>query len=97
MILTEEQLYCLNATCDDYENLTSIIGDIALSTNKEIDVEQAKLLLKQLLELKLLDIFTYDIVSQEYKKQTGSIGAIDSYWFYITDKGRSMLDEQWQE
>ena len=97
MKLRNIEIHVLNSLCDDYENVNSIQGDLLNVLKKRVQVKSIVEHLKKLSRLRLIDAYKYDIEKYVFIKQE-DLSTIDyvTSWFFITDRGREELDENWK-
>lgn len=97
MKISNEQVHCLNAICDDYEKIINITDEVVSETGKDLSFAQVESFLDKLVEMGLVNKYFYDTNDQSYVVDTPNSKPSASYWFYITDKGRDVLEENWQK
>lgn len=97
MKISNEQLHCLNALCDDYEDIFNVTNEVISQTGKKLSPTEVESLLDGLIELRLVDRFFYNSEIQSYVVDEGQSKPSNSCWFYITKKGRVALDENWND
>jgi len=87
------EMLCLNAICDDYENLIQIKEDIQRSLGYPPEDKEIRLCLTKLVEKGYAEVFEYDRTTLKYVKSVLSNDNWDDEWFLITGKGRIELDK----
>lgn len=75
-------LHCLNAVCDDDEDVASILGDVRQSTHGNVGAEEIVGCLGEL-------------EREGMVSRVQDVSGTD--WFRITPKGREELDANWVE
>ncbi|MFM8435851.1 MAG: hypothetical protein ACKOBP_11025 [Planctomycetia bacterium] len=75
-------LHCLNALCDDRENISSILSDVRHSTHGDISMHDISGCMEELA--------AEGLVSR-------TADAAGTQWFQLTAKGRQELDVNWVE
>jgi DNA-binding PadR family transcriptional regulator len=73
-------LHCLNALCDDRENVSSILYDVRHSTHGDISIDEVSGCLEEL---------TAEGMVSRAADEAGT------EWFELTSKGRQELDSAW--
>jgi len=97
MKLTILDVYCLNALCDDYENITTIMADVSRAANTGVPFDEIERCLRRLEIEELVTAFEYDIQKTKYIPSSHFEGKIKEKWYFITEKGRQELDSNWIE
>lgn len=87
-------MHCLNALCDDYENVASIIPDVRRATHFAVLEEDIEESIRQLVSDGLATVFAFDAEASKYVP-TDINAELSKNWFFITDKGRTELDRHW--
>jgi hypothetical protein len=92
------RLHCLNATCDDYENIASIQSQVFHDARVQLEPEQIIDYLKSLERENLVDVFVYDVAEESFKPVRDA-GRVDfrNCWFLINQNGRRYLGDHWPE
>lgn len=97
MKISIDKIHFLNAVCDDFENLESISKELGQLTGKEIIRSEFERLAAELIKFNLVEMYTYDSNNQNYVVTEDIPKSSTQTWFYITQKGRVVLDENWME
>jgi hypothetical protein len=95
MTLTLLDLHCLNALCDDYENIPSIREDVRRSAHGDVTEEEIR---DCLVELKIngwAAAFKFNVSQSQYVEVDDLNGDWPNMWFHITNEGRQELDRNW--
>lgn len=90
-------LHCLNALCDDYENVSSIKDEVHRSTHRKVSEYDIGLCLIDLTKRGLIEVFAFHPSQSRYIRVDEWLGNWKDKWFAITDKGRAELDLKWFE
>ena len=97
MKLTKFETFCLNTLCDDYENIALVQEQLCKDLNQsDITNKEVTKILQKLYQNGLVYSYIYD--SQNLKFCPTSFDSNFSqkeFWFYISDLGRKVLDENW--
>jgi hypothetical protein len=93
-------LHCLNAVCDDYENVESITAEVRRSSHGNVSDAEIAECLSELAAAGLVNVFHFDACSGRYEPVsfTQFVPAdLRRAWFLITPKGQEELDANWVE
>lgn len=93
-------LHCLNAVCDDYENIESITAEVRRSSHSNVTADEVAECLAEMAAARLIDVFRFDSQSGRYEQLSPATRAADGIqesWFLISQKGRRELDANWVE
>lgn len=90
-------LHCLNALCDDYESVTTILSDVRRATHGDIQAEDIKRTLADLAANNLISVYEFDAANSRYLAVTGTPASMNDRWFFITEDGRKRLNSEWVE
>jgi hypothetical protein len=88
-------LHCLNATCDDYENIQSILDDVRKAVHFPVEKEAVTQSVRKLHDQKLIDAFYYDAPKTSFVITNPGESQFEETWFSISEAGRRVLDEIW--
>jgi len=94
MPVTLLDLYCLNALCDDYENVASIQAGVRWATHGNINIteEEVKEGLIRLYKEGLVEVYDYDPLQTAFLLSEIA-GDWNRKWFFIAAAGRKELDQ----
>ena len=93
-------LHCLNAVCDDYENVESITAEVRRSSHGNVSDAEIAECLSELTAAGLVNVFRFDPHSGRYEPVPFAKVAAEGLrqvWFLITTKGHEELDANWVE
>lgn len=93
-------LHCLNAVCDDYENIESITAEVRRSSHGNVSSREVAECLAEMAAAQLVDVFRFDSRSGRYEPlppATLTVDGIQTSWFLIAPKGQRELDSNWVE
>jgi hypothetical protein len=90
-------LHCLNAVCDDYENIDSVLADVRQATSSDTNRERIKECFSRLVAQGLVSTYDYDTSKGKYVELSKPPSIGDNNWFFITAKGRNALDKEWPD
>ena len=96
MIKSSLKLHCLNAVCDDYENVTSVTSDVQNSLKDNIMDAEVRQCLDELMRSGCVNAFEFD-EHRGYIPISGANKEFGEIWFLISEKGKQTLDENWIE
>lgn len=91
-------LHCLNAVCDDYENLAGITEEVRRSSHGNVGNAEIAECLTEMVAAGLIDVFSFNPGSGHYLPVPIPMAAEDDLsaaWFLITTKGRGELTANW--
>jgi hypothetical protein len=91
-------LHCLNAVCDDYENVESITAEVRRSSHGNVCDSEIAECLAEMAAARLIDVFFFDPNSSRYALSSNTVitaETISGAWFLITPKGRGELAANW--
>ncbi len=100
MTVSIMDLHCLNAVCDDYENVESITAEVRRSSHGNVGDTEVAECLSELAAAGLLNVFHFNAGSSRYEPVLLKNFVRDELrraWFLITPKGREELDANWVE
>lgn len=90
-------LHCLNAVCDDYEDLTAIHAQVCRDTQRHVNVSEVEACVAELAAKGMIAVFVYDAEQARYVPRDHSTVGGPNRWFFITQEGRIALDQSWAE
>jgi hypothetical protein len=93
-------LHCLNAVCDDYENVESITAEVRRSSHGNVKADEVAECLAEMAAARLINVFRFDSRSGRYEPlspTTLTADGIQASWFLISPKGQCELDANWVE
>lgn len=93
-------LHCLNAVCDDYENIESITVEVRRSSRGNVTADEVAECLAEMATARLIDVFRFDTRSGRYEPLSLAPLTADDLqasWFLISPKGRRELEANWVE
>ena len=93
-------LHCLNAVCDDYENVESITAEVRRSSHGNVGDTEVADCLSELAAAGLVNVFHFNACSGRYEPVLLTKAVTDDLrraWFLITPKGQEELDANWVE
>jgi hypothetical protein len=93
-------LHCLNAVCDDYENVESITAEVRRSSHGNVSDAEIAECLSELAAAGLVHVFRFDPHSGRYEPvpfPKVAAEGLRQFWFLITPKGHEELDANWVE
>jgi hypothetical protein len=88
-------LHCLNALCDDYENLDAITSEVRKATHGAISKGEVAECLRHLVNNGLVTAFEFDGQHSKYIPVTTLENELSENWFLISEKGGTELDQNW--
>ena len=93
-------LHCLNAVCDDYEGLPTILEEVRRSSHGNVSLEEIAESMSELVRDGFVEAFQFDRSTGHYVRLavnnvTSGKSREEGMWFLITPKGRSELDANW--
>jgi len=100
MTVSIMDLHCLNAVCDDYENVESITSEVRRSSHGNVGDTEVADCLSELAAAGLVRVFRFDRHSSRYEPVPCAKVAAEGLrqvWFLITPKGQEELDANWVE
>lgn len=95
MTLTLLDLHCLNALCDDYENIASTMADVRRSAHGNVTEAEIRECLQELKSNGWASAYEFNSIKGEYIEISDLSGDWSNFWFLITDQGRRELDQNW--
>lgn len=95
MTLTLLDLHCLNAMCDDYENITSVMTSVRRDTHGNVNQMEIRECLVKLKSNGWATAYEFNPLSGKFVEANDLSGDWSSLWFLIADQGRKKLDENW--
>jgi hypothetical protein len=93
-------LHCLNAVCDDYENIESITAEVRRSSHGNVSAHEVAECLAEMAAARLVTVFRFDARSGRYEPlspATLTADAVQTSWFLISPIGQRELDANWVE
>lgn len=93
-------LHCLNAVCDDYENIESITAEVRRSSHGNVTADEVAECLAEMATARLIEVFRFDSGSGRYEPLSPAPLTADDHqtsWFLISAKGRRELEANWAE
>lgn len=90
-------LHCLNAVCDDYENVESIRDEVRRSSHGNVTDREIVESLHELVREGMVQAAEVDSVTGEFITRGLMSDGLSGMWFVITPKGRVELDANWVE
>lgn len=100
MTVSIMDLHCLNAVCDDYENVESITAEVRRSSHGNVGDTEVADCLSELAAAGLVNVFHFNACSGRYEPVSFTKVVTDDLrraWFLITSKGQEELDANWVE
>ena len=100
MTVSIMDLHCLNAVCDDYENVESITAEVRRSSHGNVGDTEVAECLSELAAAGLLNVFHFNACSGLYEHVLSTKVVphdLRRAWFLITPKGQEELDANWVE
>jgi hypothetical protein len=98
MILSKLDLLCLNSMSDDYEGISEIMKDVSKDIPGEVKKEDIITSIRRLVIDNDANVYVYDVKKQEFEiKPVNFFIDFDNrlIYFFLTEKGRKELDQQW--
>jgi hypothetical protein len=95
MKFTILDLYCLNAICDDYENVASVTADVRRSAHGNVSDNEIKNCLIRLKKNGWASAYEFDSTRSLFNRVDYITTDCSDVWFFITDAGRKELDKNW--
>lgn len=95
MKIEKLKLHCLNAVCDDYENMQSINKELPTAIGYSVNLAQIEIAIKELVKSGLINAFVYDASTCKFNLAGDHEYNDSKYWYYISKSGRSFLDQNW--
>lgn len=89
------ELHCLNAICEDYENVITVRDDVQNSTHRKVTDDEVGQCMIGLAAKGLIDVFRLDPATAIFLPLDEEFSDWCDKWFFITSKGRVELDENW--
>jgi hypothetical protein len=88
-------LHCLNAVCDDYEDLSSVLEEVRRSSHGNVSFEEIADSVSELVRDGLVEAFEFDGPTGRYVRGSVEKNIPKGTRFRITSKGRRELDANW--
>jgi len=95
MTLTLLDLHCLNALCDDYENVVSVTADVRRSTHGNVSENEIRKCLAELKSKGWVSVYEFDSTRSSYNRVECLTEDWSNIWFFINDDGRKKLHQNW--
>ncbi len=95
MTVSVFELHCLNALCDDYENVITVRDDIQKSMHGKVTADEVGQCIIELARKGLIDIFRLDPAAASFLPLDEGFSDLCDKWFSITPQGRVELDANW--
>jgi hypothetical protein len=88
-------LHCLNAVCDDYEQLDEIVADVRRSSHGNVVEQEVAACLMDLARDGLVAFFRFDSSTGTYIPQFDPPADLAGVWVTLTEAGRRELNANW--
>ena len=94
MTITLLALHCLNALCDDYENLDALTAEVRRATHGVVSKSEMAECLQHLVACGWVNAFRFDGAQSKYIP-IATLEELSENWFLISENGREKLDQNW--
>jgi hypothetical protein len=90
--ITEFELEVLERVAQDYESISTIVGDLARDLQRPVLEEEVGEVLLELVRQGLIDAFVYDASASGYKQTVADAPNVAALWFLINARGRAVCE-----
>ena len=88
-------IHCLNAVCDDYEQLQEIVADVRRSSHGNVADQEVAACLMDLARDGLVAFFRLNASTGTYIPQFNLPTDLAGVWITLTEAGRRELNANW--
>ena len=87
---------CLNALCDDWENVESLRAHLEIAPTDVVGTVALDACLRRAVADGLADAFDFK-GKEGFVRHNGALGKTADLWFFITERGRNALEQMPEE